>query len=85
LSKFRRKYGVGRKGKGEDKWLLGCYCRETKQCRIVQVKNRKRSTIMPLLLKFMDSGSVVLTDFAKIYVGIGATTLWDPRDASPNF
>jgi len=64
---FRRKYGMGRKGKGEDKWLLGCYCRETKQCKIVQVPDRKRSTIMPLLLQIIDTRSTIITDFAKIY------------------
>ena len=66
---FRRKYGMGRKGKCEDKWLLGCYCRDTKQCKIVQVPDRKRSTIMPLLLQIVDTRSTIITDFAKIYKG----------------
>jgi hypothetical protein len=45
---LRRKYGVGRKAKWEDQWLLGCYFSETKQCRIVHVPDRKRSTIIKI-------------------------------------
>ena len=69
LHLFWHKYGVGRKVKWEDQWLLGCYCRETKQCRMVLVKDRKRSTIMPLLLQFVDKNSTIITDFAHIYKG----------------
>lgn len=65
---YHQNYGVGRKGKREDQWWPGCYCCETKQCRIVPVKDRKRST-MPLLLQFAGKGSTIVTDFEQIYKG----------------
>lgn len=42
-------------------------CRETKQCKIAQIENRKRSTIMPLLCQCVDKRSTFVTDFAKVY------------------
>jgi hypothetical protein len=39
--------------------MLGCYCRETKQCKSVQVEDHKCSTIMPRLLQFIDTQSVI--------------------------
>lgn len=65
---YRRKYGVGRKVNWENQCLLDCYCRETKKCRVVLAKDGG-SSIMPLLLRFIDRKSTIVTDFAQIYQG----------------
>ena len=69
---FRRKYNRGRRVAGEHVWIFGGICRETKERFIVRVPDRKKSTLWPLLRKFVAPGSILVTDDFKSYVGVAA-------------
>ena len=58
----------GRKGrKIRTRWLVGGFCRETKEIFLVHVPNRKAYTLRRVLYTHIHSGSIVLTDCWKGY------------------
>ncbi|XP_067137839.1 uncharacterized protein [Centruroides vittatus] len=65
----KRKYEKGRKLKST-KWVVGGICREDKSCFICQVNDRSEITLNWIISKFVNSGSLVLTDEWKGYNNI---------------
>ena len=50
--------------------LLGLKCRETKQVKLFYVENRKKQTLLPLILQNIAPGSVIISDKFASYVNI---------------
>ena len=65
-SKFgKRKYHRGRKVDGA--WVFGGICRETKECFLEVVEDRSANTLIPILCKYVQPGTLVLSDCWKSY------------------
>ena len=60
-AKFRkRKYNRGRVVDGN--WVLGGICRETRSIFLIKVEKRDKETLIPLIEKYVEKGSTVITD-----------------------
>ena len=62
-SKFgKRKYNRGRRVVG--KWILGGWCRTTRECFLVECTNNKRDhhTLLRLIKQHVNPGTIILTD-----------------------
>jgi hypothetical protein len=64
-----RKNNVGRllHNQNEQVWLLGGLCRETKESFLVRVPDRRESTIINVMTKYVDPNSFILTDMFPSY------------------
>lgn len=69
---FRRKYHRGHKIKGEDVWILGGICRETKESFVVRIANRGRKSIWDELRRHIAPGSILVTDGYVVYSGVAS-------------
>lgn len=62
-----RKNFKGRILLSEQEWIFGGICRESKESFLVRVPDRKQSTLIPLIKKYVDMDSTIITDSAKVY------------------
>jgi hypothetical protein len=64
-----RKNNVGRllHNQNEQVWLLGGICRETRESFLVRVPDRRESTIINVMAKYVDPNSFILTDMFPSY------------------
>jgi hypothetical protein len=69
-----RKYSRGRLYNTESQrlWVVGGVCRRTRQAFMVRVPNRKINVIDYLLKKWIEVGSILVTDSARVYENIPA-------------
>jgi ISXO2-like transposase domain len=65
FSLFSGKYNRGRKRDGV--WVFGGVDRETDECFMVPVPDRKADTLIPIIKKFIRPGSTIYSDFWKAY------------------
>lgn len=63
----RRKYARGRLLKTEDIWVIGGISRMTKQCFAIRVPNRRIEVIDWVVETFVEPGSIIHTDQARVY------------------
>ena len=56
----KRKYNRGRTVDGN--WVLGGICRETRGIFLVKVEKRDKNTLIPLIEKYVEKGSTIITD-----------------------
>lgn len=68
---FRRKYGVGRltRMNSENVWAFGGISRTTKKVFAVIVPNRRRETLLPIMLEHVDNASYICSDCWRAYRG----------------
>jgi hypothetical protein len=58
----QRKYHKGRYLKTEALWIFGGICRENNECFIERVKRRDEKTLIPVLQRYVDKDSVIMSD-----------------------
>ena len=63
FSLFSGKYNRGRKRDGV--WVFGGVDRETDECFMVPVPDRKADTLLPIIKKFIRPGTTIYSDFWK--------------------
>jgi len=68
---FKRKYKKGRYLTLEDWWLFGAICKETGQFFSMAVPDRKKETLWPIMASRIAAESIVYTDSAAVYQGVG--------------
>lgn len=66
----RRKYNRGRILSGQQQWIFGGICRETKESFITFVPNRKRETLLEKIKEKVAPGSTIITDCWKGYLDL---------------
>ena len=82
-SKFvKRKYHKGKPKVCED-WVLGGVCRETGQCFMVIVPNRTRETLQKYIKRYVNEGSVIITDCWAAYNDLSAMVNDDDERLRP--
>jgi hypothetical protein len=64
---WTRKYHRGRVLVSEQSWVFGGICRETNECFILPVQDRKGETLWPIIRQKIAPGSVILSDEARVY------------------
>jgi len=64
----RRKGNVGRLVR--EQWVFGGICRETRQCFLVAVPDRKKETLFGEICRFIKPQTVIISDCWPGYVGI---------------
>ena len=48
----------------------GLKCRETKQIKLFYVDNRKKKTLIPIILQHVEPGSLIISDKFSSYVNL---------------
>ena len=66
---FKRKYHRGRKMSSQQ-WVVGGICRETKEIFILPCDYRDRTTLFHIISQNVQTGSHILTDGWKAYIGL---------------
>ena len=61
----KRKYNRGRVVEGN--WVFGGICRETKSIFLVKVEKRDKETLIPLIEKYIEKGSIIISDCWAAY------------------
>jgi len=51
-------------------WLFGGICRETKECFVVEVPDRKKDTLIPIIKEKVRQGSIIVTDEWRSYANL---------------
>ena len=64
----KRKYHRGRRRSG--KWIFGGVCRETGECFLSIVPDRGENTLLPILQKYVEKETAILSDCWKGYFNI---------------
>ena len=65
-SKFgKHKYHQGHRMEGQ--WVFGGIKDESRKCFIVAVKKRDKATLLPIILKWIKPGTILVSDFWKAY------------------
>ena len=66
---FSRKYNRGRITRSQkDGWVFGGICRETKEIFMVRVPDRSKATLVPIVIKHIRHGSIIMSDEWRAYV-----------------
>lgn len=61
----KRKYNRGRNLK--EQWVFGIYEVSSKKCVVVEIPDRKRETLFPIIFKHVLLGTRIFTDSAPVY------------------
>lgn len=64
----KRKYNVGRVLR--EQWVFGGICRETKECFLYAVPDRRATTLLPIIAESIRPGSTIISDSWAAYGGI---------------
>lgn len=65
---FKRKYNKGRLLSAQkDGWVFGGIQRSNKECFMVRVKDRTKETLLPLICKYIKTGTTIISDEWKAY------------------
>jgi transposase-like protein len=51
-------------------WLFGGICRNTKECFVIEVPDRKKNTLIPLIKQNIQKGSIIVSDEWKAYASL---------------
>ncbi|PIK37754.1 hypothetical protein BSL78_25416 [Apostichopus japonicus] len=64
----KRKYYKGHRVEGQ--WVFGGIERDSRKCFIVTVEDRSQATLIPLIEKYIEKGSVIISDCWKGYINL---------------
>jgi IS1 family transposase len=56
--------------KTEALWIFGGICRENNECFIERVKRRDEKTLIPVLQRYVDKDSVIMSDHWPVYTNL---------------
>jgi hypothetical protein len=69
---YTRKYMVGRILKKQSIWILGCVCRETKECAFLVTRRRNREVINNFVLNNINLNTRIISDCWRGYTDINS-------------